>query len=74
MAITIELESYRGNTRTIPVGSVSSPTESESKEPVATVSSEGVEGIRKLTERLGRLETLLEDTLGHKADVSAKLL
>ena len=46
VAITIELESYLGNTRTIPVGSVSSPTESENKEPVATVSSEGVEGIR----------------------------
>ena len=39
VAITIELESYLGNTRTtcMPVGSVSSPIESEDTEPVATV-------------------------------------
>eukprot|EP00731_Ephydatia_muelleri_P007381 Em0003g1629a len=37
VAITIELEFYLGNTRTMPVGSVSSPIESEDTEPVATV-------------------------------------
>eukprot|EP00731_Ephydatia_muelleri_P026815 Em0018g915a len=69
VAVTIELESYLGNTRPTPVAAVSSPTTSEDSEPVAVVSSDGAD-IRKLTERLARMETLLEDTLGRKSDVS----
>ena len=69
VAVTIELESYLGNTRPTPVAAVSSPTTREDSEPVAVVSSDGAD-IRKLTERLARMETLLEDTLGRKRDVS----
>lgn len=70
VAVTIELESYLGNARSTPVAAVSSPTTTgEDSEPVAVVSSEGAD-IRKLTERLARLETLLEDTRGYKTDVS----
>ena len=69
VAVTIELESYLGNTRPTPVTAVSSPTTSEDTEPVAVVSSDGAD-IRKLTERLARMETLLEDTIGRKTDVS----
>ncbi|KAL5469185.1 hypothetical protein EMCRGX_G030403 [Ephydatia muelleri] len=67
VAVTIELESYLGNTRPTPVAAVSSPTTSEDSEPVTVVSSDGAD-IRKLTERLARMETLLEDTLGRKSD------
>mgnify|MGYP003471814088 CR=1 FL=1 len=69
VAVTIELESYLGTTRPTPVAAVSSPTTSEDTEPVAVVSSDGA-NIRKLTERLARMETLLEDTLGRNTDVS----
>ena len=69
VAVTIELESYLGNTRPTPMAAVSSPTTSEDSEPVAVVSSDGAD-IRKLTERLARMETLLEDTLGCKSDMS----
>ena len=67
--VTIELESYLGNARPTPVAAVSSPTTSEDTEPVAVVSSDGAD-IRKLTEHLARMETLLEDTLGRKTDLS----
>ena len=69
VAVTIELESYLGNARHTPVAAVSSPTTSKDTEPVVVVSSDGAD-IRKLTEHLARMETLLEDTLGHKTDVS----